>query len=127
MMSNLCSDSITPPTIPEYVLRKLISHCVCNNTYIFVFDGKVYKNIYVVAMGISLGPVPYSQSSGWHTRRKIAWEPHFLLEGNVERAVHYRALRSSPYHIRCPPLLEVPRQALQRPVKLKYKGTTPFG
>ncbi|KAL5271827.1 hypothetical protein ACHWQZ_G000132 [Mnemiopsis leidyi] len=46
------SESITPPTIPEDVLRKLISLCVCNNT--FVFDGKVYEQIDGVAMGTLL-------------------------------------------------------------------------
>ena len=49
------SETITPPTIPEDVLRKLISLCVCNNT--FVFDGKVYEQIDGVAMGSSWGPV----------------------------------------------------------------------
>ena len=43
------------PSIPEKVLRKLVSLCVCNNT--FVFNNKVYNQIDGVAMGSSLGPV----------------------------------------------------------------------
>ena len=43
------------PDMPEPVLRKLLSMCVCDNT--FVFNGKVYEQIDGVAMGSSLGPV----------------------------------------------------------------------
>ena len=45
-------------------LRKLVSMCVCDNTFVFVttdntfvFDGKVYEQTDGVAMGSSLGPV----------------------------------------------------------------------
>ena len=43
------------PSIPEKVLRKLVSLCVCDNT--FIFNNKVYNQIDGVAMGSSLGPV----------------------------------------------------------------------
>ena len=43
------------PSIPEKVLRKLVSLCVCDNT--FVFNNKVYNQIDGVAMESSLGPV----------------------------------------------------------------------
>ena len=43
------------PDIPEHVLRKLLSLCVCDNT--FVFNGKVYSQTDGVAMGSSLGSV----------------------------------------------------------------------
>ncbi|KAL5263627.1 hypothetical protein ACHWQZ_G008854 [Mnemiopsis leidyi] len=47
--------NIPVPNLPEQVLRKLLSLCVCDNT--FVFNGKVYSQIDGVAMGSSLGPV----------------------------------------------------------------------
>ena len=49
------SDPAIVPSIPEDVLRKLLSLCVCDNT--FVFNGKVYCQTDGVAMGSSLGPV----------------------------------------------------------------------
>lgn len=48
-------DSLLHPALPENVLRKLLSLCVCENT--FVFNGKVYSQVDGVAMGSSLGPV----------------------------------------------------------------------
>ena len=54
-MDRLYRSSLTPPSIPEKVLRHLIKLCVVNNT--FVFNGKVYEQIDGVAMGSSLGPI----------------------------------------------------------------------
>ena len=76
------SETITPPTIPEDVLRKLISLCVCNNT--FVFDGKVYEQIDGVAMGSSLGPV---LANIWMAHLE---ENHMLIEQSVPQPLHYR-------------------------------------
>ena len=67
------SESITPPTIPEDVLRKLI-----------VFDGKVYEQIDGVAMGSSLGPV---LANIWMAHLE---EQHILLiEESVPLPLHY--------------------------------------
>ena len=58
---NVCMDRLyrgdpeLVPSLPEDVLRKLLSLCVCDNT--FIFNGKVYSQIDGVAMGSSLGPV----------------------------------------------------------------------
>ena len=49
------SEFTTPPTIPENVLRELLEMCVCQN--LFLFNGKIYKQVDGVAMGNSLGPV----------------------------------------------------------------------
>ena len=73
--------TITPPTIPEDVLRKLISHCVCNNT--FVFDGKVYEQIDGVAMGSSLGPV---LANIWMSYLE---DQHLLVEDTIPLPVFY--------------------------------------
>jgi len=75
-------DSISPPSIPEEVLRKLISLSVCNNT--FVFDGKVYEQIDGVAMGSSLGPV---LANIWMTHLE---EQHILDDALVSQPVYYR-------------------------------------
>ena len=54
-MDRLYRSSLTPPELPEDVLRHLISLCVVNNT--FLFNGKVYQQSDGVAMGSSLGPI----------------------------------------------------------------------
>ena len=76
------SDAITPPTIPGDVLRKLISHCVCNNT--FIFNGKVYEQKDGVAMGSSLGPV---LANIWMSYLE---DQHLLVEDSVPLPVFYR-------------------------------------
>ena len=80
------SETITPPTMPEDVLRKLIGLCVCNNS--FVLDGKVYEQIDRVAMGSSLGPVLAILTSGfWMMHLE---ENHMLIEQSVPQPLHYR-------------------------------------
>ena len=54
-MDRLYRSSLTPPSLPEDVLRELINLCVANNT--FIFDGKIYQQHDGVAMGSSLGPI----------------------------------------------------------------------
>ena len=76
------SDVIVPPTIPEDVLRKLITLSVCNNT--FIFDGKVYEQIDGVAMGSSLGPV---LANIWMTYLE---EQHILVSETSTQPVYYR-------------------------------------
>ncbi|KAL5251675.1 hypothetical protein ACHWQZ_G014720 [Mnemiopsis leidyi] len=56
--------NIPVPNLPEQVLRKLLSLCVCDN--IFVFNGKVYSQIDGVAMGSSLGQRGCSTEAALH-------------------------------------------------------------
>ena len=70
------------PNLPEEVLKKLISLCVCDNT--FVFNGKVYSQIDGVAMGSSLGPV---LANIWMCHLE---EEYIFSNGNVTLPSFYR-------------------------------------
>ena len=73
---------ITPPNIPEVILCKFISHCVCNNS--FIFNGKVYVQKDEVAIGSSLGPV---LANIWMSHLQ---DQHLLVADSVPLPVFYR-------------------------------------
>ena len=49
------SDAVSPPVLPENILRSLLELCVKDS--LFVFNGRVYYQKDGVAMGNSLGPI----------------------------------------------------------------------
>ena len=70
------------PSIPKDTLKKLLELCVCDN--IFVFNGKVYKQVDGVAMGSSLGPLlPIYTWLTWR-RNSISRNPRTLAQPSTE-------------------------------------------